>query len=397
MIELEFSLITDNPDGVEILSHLLDEYEAQHRVHVRVRAMTWERAWPQLLEFAIYGRGPDISHVGSTWGTSLVMMNALRPFAPNEIAALGGPGAFVASVRQGEGEVWTVPWTAYTHVICYRRDLLKRAGVDEQTAFVTAEAMAETFRCLRSADIAIPWVISADPYPDVLHIAACWVWGAGGDFVSDDGKHPLFNQPQALAGLKTYFELYRYLPPFARPLSADQRFRLFAGGGAAATIIGSTWISESAFREMASDVRENLGTAALPGVPWIGGDNLVIWRYTQSHPNRERAALSLANFLASRRAQVSYYQATGFLPARFDALSEVTFESRSLAQTFDRSFRTGQPYKTVSMWTTIEHQLSQTLDQIAGEVMADPAADVSAILNKHLDPLARRLDLMLSR
>ena len=396
MVEIEFSVITDEPDGADIFSPLLKEFEAQHPIHVHLRTMTWEQAWPNLLQFALYGKGPDVSHIGSTWSNSLVMMNALRPFAPHEVAALGGPDAFVPSVWQGGERVWTIPWTAYTHVVCYRRDLLKRAGVDEQTAFETAEAVSETFRRLQSAGVDIPWVISADPYPDVLHIAACWVWGAGGDFISDDGKRTLFNQPEALAGLKAYFELYRYLPPFARLLDTGQRFRLFAGGSAAATVIGSTWISASAFQEMASDVREQLGTAVLPGVPWVGGDNLGVWRYTQSYPDRERAALSLVSFLTSRRAQVSHYQATGFLPARFDALSELTFEPGSLAQTFDRSFRTGRPYKTVSMWTTIEHQLGPALDQVATEVAAEPA-DVNAILHKHLDPLAQQLDLMLSR
>ncbi len=101
------------------------------------------------------------------------------------------------------------------------------------------------------------------------------------------------------------------------------------------------------------------------------------------------------NFLVSRRAQVDYYLATGFLPSRLDALSELTFEPGSLAQTFDRSFRTGQPYESMSMWTTIEHQLSLALDQVATEVMANPAEDVDAVLHQRLDALARRLDLLL--
>jgi multiple sugar transport system substrate-binding protein len=397
LVEIKFSVITDDPDGADILSPLLEEYEAQHPVRVRVHTMTWEQAWPNLLQFALYGKGPDVSHIGSTWSNSLVMMNALRPFTPHEVAALGGPNAFVASIWQGDGQVWTIPWTAYTHVVCYRRDLLKRAGVDEQTAFETAEAMVETFRRIKSAGIRIPWIISTDPCPDVLHIAANWVWGAGGDFVSDDGKHTLFNQPEALTGLKAYFELYHYLPPVARNLDSDQRFRLFAGGLAAATIIGSIGISASRFHEMAVGVREQLSTAVVPGIPWVGGDNLVIWRYTQGYPDREHAAMSLVSFLSSRRAQMRHYHATGALPARFDALSELAFEPGALAQTYERSFRTGRAYKAISMWTSVEHQLSQALDQVAADVMVNPAADIDSILHEHLDPLARRLDLMLNQ
>lgn len=402
MVEIEFSTISDPSDGAHHLSLILEEYEAQHGVRVRLSTMSWDQAWSNLVTFALYGKGPDVSHVGSTWGSSLAAMNALRPFAPREIAALGGSGAFIAAAWQsavlaGDKQVWAMPWLADTYVVCYRRDLLERAGVDERKAFGTAEAMAETLSRLQSAGVEIPWVFSADLCPDVLHVAASWVWGAGGDFMSDDGKRTLFNQPKALAGLDAYFELYRHLPSFARRLDAEQSFDLFAKGRAAVMVATSEAALTIRRENIAPEVCEHLGTTVPPGVPWVGGDNLVIWRHTQGDPNRERAAIAFVSFLVSQPAQVRFCQTTEFLPVRLDALSALTFEPASLAQTIDRALRMGRPYKAIGLWTYIEYQLSRALDQVAADVMAEPTEDVGAILHRHLDPLARRLDLTLSQ
>ena len=395
-------MISDPPDGAHNLSRILEEYEAQHGVHVRLSTMSWDQAWSNLVTFALYGKGPDVSHIGSTWSSSLAVMNALRPFAPREIAALGGSGAFITSAWRsaapdGDKQIWAMPWLADTYIVCYRRDLLKRAGVDERTAFGTAETMAKTFSRLQSAGVEIPWVISADPCPDVLHIVASWVWGAGADFMNDNGTRCLFNQPRAFSGLKAYFELYRYLPSFARRLDVEQTFGLFAEGRAAVMVAPSEAALTIMREDITPEVREHLGTTVPPGVPWVGGDNLVIWRHTQGDPNRERAAIALVSFLVGQPAQVRFCQTTEFLPVRLDALSALTFEPASLAQTIDRAFRTGRPYKAIGMWSSVEYQLSHALDQVAADVIAESTADVGAILHRHLDPLARRLDLTLSQ
>jgi hypothetical protein len=41
------------------------------------------------IKFSIYGDSPEISQIGAIWTSTLVAMNALRPFTSQEIAALG--------------------------------------------------------------------------------------------------------------------------------------------------------------------------------------------------------------------------------------------------------------------------------------------------------------------
>ena len=84
--EIEISIMASSAEG---LQPLLDRFEAQENIRVRVRLLAWDTAWSDLVKFGLYGDGPDVSEVGSTWLGDLVAMNALRPFADYEVAGLG--------------------------------------------------------------------------------------------------------------------------------------------------------------------------------------------------------------------------------------------------------------------------------------------------------------------
>jgi len=140
-----------------------------------------------------------------------------------------------------------------------------------------------------------------------------------------------------------------------------------------------------------------LGTAVLSSTPWLGGENLVIWRHTQGYPERERAALALVNYLAGNAAQVRHAQLGGPLPARLDSLKSLAVEPECFEQTLQQAVKSGRPYHSVPLWRRIEYQLGQELVAILNEVLASPAGEVEAILHHHLDPLARRLELTLNR
>jgi len=96
MTDIEFSIIPDSDQDGEVIRRLVEDFRAKSQINVHVHGMTWGEAWPVLLTTASQGKGPDVSHIGSTWVSSLVIMNALRPFSAMEVAATGGAQAFVA-------------------------------------------------------------------------------------------------------------------------------------------------------------------------------------------------------------------------------------------------------------------------------------------------------------
>lgn len=399
MREIEFSIF-DVPNQ-NLFRPLLDKFQSQFFTQVQLRTIPWDTAWPSLLEFALQGKGPAVSVIGSTWSSSLIAMEALRPFSRLEIAGLGGSEAFFPPVWQStmlmnDPQIWSVPLSAYTFVLLYRRDLLDRANVDEGTAFTDADAILETFDRLQQAGVKIPWVIpTLTPYVDRVHICASWIWGAGGDIVDDSGRKILVNWPEALAGLDRFFSLYRYLSPTVHNVGYEEALSRFARGQAAAAIAGVDDTSMLLRARESPEVCSNLGVAPLPGIPWIGGENLVIWKHAQGYLDQERSALQLVKYLSGKEVQVQYNQHT-LMPVRSDAMAEIPVENQSLSAAIHYIFENGRPHRTMRLWSRIERQLGQALDEISAELLNDPTAEVQAVLQKYLDPLAKRLTLLLN-
>jgi ABC-type glycerol-3-phosphate transport system substrate-binding protein len=116
MIEIKLSYIYNFEQDERLLAELLDEFGAQHGIKVQLQRMTWATAWADLFTIASNGAGADVSHIGSTWVSSLAKMNALRAFKPAEVAEISAPMTFMEPARQStrlfeDERVWSVPWT----------------------------------------------------------------------------------------------------------------------------------------------------------------------------------------------------------------------------------------------------------------------------------------------
>jgi multiple sugar transport system substrate-binding protein len=227
-----------------------------------------------------------------------------------------------------------------------------------------------------------------------VHIAASWLWGAGGNFVSDDERQALFDQPAARAGLKSFFQLYSYLAPPDHNLTYTECLQRFAQGHTALTMASTAALPVLRATHVAPEVREQLGSAVLPGVPWIGGSNLVVWREAQMYPGIDRAAVALVKFLTSHAAQLKYALTADAIPARQTALAQLRLEPAALTETFKQSLRVGRCYRPVLIWVRMINDLSRAFDAMTAEVLAQH--DIDEALGKHLTPLAQRYNLMLS-
>ena len=399
MAQIEFSSIGEPAAAIKDTLRQF-ELETGHKVNVHV--MQWEKAWPELLSYALLGHGPDISHIGSTWVSSLVKMNVLRPFHPREVEAVGGAKVFLPAcwnsvILPGSDTVWALPWTAYVFTLCYRRDLLARAGVDETAAFKNTGSLLDTLERLSAARVLIPFVIpTGKPHVDTLHIVASWIWGAGGDFISEDGKTPLFTQRQARAGLKAYYELGKYIPPLARNLSPEQALALFRSGEAAITVCGydEPYLIQNGDIAVPA-VRQNLGVTSIPGQPWVGGDNLVVWQHAQDDPRREKAAVDLALHLISHEVQTKYCQGDTFaIPTRLDSMCNFPLPGSEGTLQVERSLREGRSYRPIALWGRVETQLSSALNHIWLDIFVGMPVDNA--IQRQLEPVAQKLEMALN-
>ena len=404
MTEIELSAIPDADIDLQVMKSLLAQFGERTGVKVKLDTMTWGTAWTDFITVASHGKGPDVSHIGGTWVSSLAIMNALRPFSPQEVSLMGGDKAFLvptwqSSILYGDDRVWAIPWTGYTYVVCYRKDLLGEAGIDGSTAFGSIEALSATVQKLAQSNLEIPWLIPSAPapYSDLVHLAASWIWEAGGDYVRIDetGEEIVFNSPQAMRGLRAWLELYRYNPKAYAMLNQFDSSNLFARGKAAVVVADNRFASTALWGGTNDIVKTNVGFAPLTSQPWYGGASLVIWRHTQGYPDKERAAVELVRFLTGKEAEERWGREVHSLPARKEVLEEIYPTGSPLNHTFTQASEKGRTYPAAPLWRRLEYQIAQGLNQCLQEVRDQGARDIETILHEHMDPLAERLNLTL--
>jgi multiple sugar transport system substrate-binding protein len=400
-VELNFLTIADLPEDLRLLRGLLASFEREKQIQISLRRVGWERAWQSLLMDAVEGKGPHVSQIGSTWVATMAMLDALRVFSASDVAAIGGAPRFLLpaweSVKSADRpEVWAIPWSIYTFVLYYRCDVLEKAGIDPVTAFATTAAMRETFVALSRNGIA-PWAFpSLHRYADLVHIASSWARANGGDFMSEKGREPLFARHEARTGLMDFFELFPFIPLALRGLNVDACMQAFARGDVA-TFIGGVEIGNELMESpyASHEMRENVAVTTLPGVPWIGGDHLVVWKNVLVDAGHEKSALDLVNYLSKRETQIQLFEAENILPARADAYDELTFPLETTNPTLQKVLQTGRPHPALRLWRRIEAFLDDMLLDIGSSVLRQPTLSPSDIASQMLDDYEQKLSAVL--
>jgi len=394
MKEIHLSVMYHDGPAEQYLRKMLEDFEAQYSIKVHLHIFHWHEAWSELIKVALYKEGPDVSEIGNTWVGDLDRMAALRPFTGAEVHAMGGEAAFLQSswksvLNPETGLATSIPWVAETRLLYYRKDLLAEAGIDEDSAFHSSTQMVETFEKLRAHGCQVPWVIPTRTTRMTLQNAAAWVWGAGGRFLSENGKKATFAEPAALQGFTEYFDLRRYLAPEAQFLDDVPSDDLYCTGRAAVTVSGS-WLL--AHDNLSPEIRAKTAFISPPGLPYIGGSNLAIWK----HCRQEDAAFKLIKFLNRPEAQVIYCQVTGMLPTSLEALTQPYYSEHPVYRRLVERLKVGRSFRTVPLWGMIEDKLSSALTMIWKILLDHPELDTAQTLAEYLDPLARRLNITLS-
>ena len=394
MEEIEFSSMVGSYIPDEFPS--IREFEAQSRIKVQQKRMLWSNAWQELLQVALYFKGPDVSEIGTTWLGSLMGMEALRPFSPLEIKSLGGASAFSSASwdschEPGETQVLAIPWYLDLRLIYYRRDWLQKAGVDESTAFLTSQNILDTMQQLKSSGFTTPLAMDIlGDSPRVVHNIASWIWESGGDFRSHDGRQVMLKEVKTLEAIVSYFKLGQFLVPGTFGLEETYANQAFADGRAAAIISSERfYLSLKAGRTQVNpEIIKNLGVAPLLSIPYLGGANLVTWRHTF----HDKSAIDLIHFLTNPLTLKAIYEQYMVIPARIEVLKTLPLALDPYYSVFQRAVMTGRVIPGFYRWAGVENRLNVTFHQLWSDLLANPDIDPEDEVPRRVIDMANRLE-----
>jgi multiple sugar transport system substrate-binding protein len=400
MTTIDFSYIPDTEADYRDIVDLMSDFKKGTGIDVNIKRMGWGDAWQQLISIATKGQGADVSHVGSTWISSLIVMESLRPIPKHIVNRVGGEQAFVHStwanvISAEDRDVYGIPLSAYSYVVAYRKDLLAKAGLHSGSAFATPaalEASMQKLDALKAVENAWIMPIVLHPFNDLVHMAASWVWSSGGHFMDNRGKQVLFNSPATLAGLKSYLSLLRRGLD-KEYLGQEACMDMLLQGKAAAVITDVRSVLK-ALQDRSPNI-ENIGAASLMGIPWTGGNSVVVWRHTYGDPERLEASFKLVEFLARKQTMLELAHSSLTLPSRTDALDELLPSDHILRAVMLQLVSTGRSYRPIPLWHRIEYQFGEELGAVVKELAKNPKADLDSTVTRAMNSITERLNLTL--
>jgi multiple sugar transport system substrate-binding protein len=424
-------IMPNGPDPAGAIEAEIAAFEAANAgVTVEYEILDWGSAWTRITNAAISGEGPDVSQLGSTWVGAIDAMEALYHFSEEDLAAVGGAenfsaAAFNTAVRADtdSGDVVAMPWFTDARAIVYRADIFEELGIDPAEAFATWESFSAALQTIKDANLTTVDATSGEELPvypiafpgkndwNVLHNFAPWVWGAGGDLLSEDLTSAVFNSEEATAGVNYYASLFTngFTPPDSLELNSAQVDGLYSSGRVAMIISGpwnvansrvsidnNGWIDESNPENLWP---EALAIAEIPAGPagrftFVGGSNISVWNTSDNLPQ----AIALAQFLVSDESQLRYTQAIGMVPATNSALGNDAFSADEDYSVFVSAVANGRSYPTIAAWGPLETifvtSLGALWDDVAG---VNGEFDAAVQIPARLDAAAQEVDSALAQ
>jgi multiple sugar transport system substrate-binding protein len=340
-------------------------------------------------------------------------LNGFADLTPR-VKDVGGKAAYAPGIWQttqlaGRDGTFAVPWFTEARAIYYRKDVLKKAGVDPATAFKDWDSLQQTLQTIKDK---VPTIAGKPISPfgspgkkafDLVHHVMPFVWDAGGAELSSDDKKSTIDSPQAEQGVNFMAGLIQKGLYDKSMLERDgtqveNQFK----GGRLAVWIGGPWVLGSVNRTDDTNwvpaARKNVGVAPMPAGPsgkgftFVGGSNLMMFKNTK-HPNE---AWALMKYLSGNAVQTQYANLMGMFPARLQPQKQVGATDPD-HRAFFSAIQQGRTYAPIPQWAQIENAYKNRLGAILDSAAGQGKPYSKSSLESQLHDAAKEADSLLAQ
>jgi multiple sugar transport system substrate-binding protein len=398
---INFWIMPNGPQPKADMEKTVKPFEQQTGVKVNVEVVGWDVQLDRIKNAAVSGQGPDVTQAGTTQVPFFAALGGFEDLS-GRVADIGGknayaPGVWQTTQLQGQSGTYAIPWFTEARAIYYRKDVLKKAGIDPATAFKDTNALEQTLQTIKEKAPTIggkpisPFGMPGKKAFDLVHHVMPFVWDNGGAELSNDASKSTINTAEAEKGVDFVANLVKQGLFDKSMLERDgtqveNQFK----GGRLAVWIGGPWvlstISRSDDKNWVPAARKNVGVAPMPSGPagkaftFVGGSNLMMYK-SSKHKNE---AWALMKYLSGDSVQKSYADLLSFFPARLTPQEQVG-ESDDNHKAFYSAIKQGRTYAPIAQWGQIENaykgRFGNILDSAAGQGKPFSEGEVKSELN----------------
>jgi multiple sugar transport system substrate-binding protein len=406
-------VMNNGPDPVADTEEIIKPFEQETGIDVQVQLVGWDVQFDRIRNAAVSGKGPDVTQAGTTQVPFFAALGGFEDLS-GRVGDIGGQDAYAPGVWQttqvtGQEGDYAVPWFTEARSIYYRKDLLKKAGVDPETAFTDWDAFRATLQKLKDSGAVDNKETYAFGSPgkqafDLVHHVMPFVWDAGGAELNEEATESTIDSAEAQEGVQFVSDLIPagLFDPTALEKDGQQVEDSFKAGRLAVWI-GGPWVLATIPREdddvWAPQARKNVGVAPMPAGPsgdaytFVGGSNLMMFK---SSENKD-AAWELIEFLSQDDTQTAYADLMGMFPARLGPQEQAGQKDPNY-EAFYEAIQDGRTYAPIPQWGQVETayrtRFGNILDMAAGQGKEDYSPEAVA---KELEEAAKEANGLLAQ
>lgn len=383
------------PPNRDVLQVLVDRFNLEHP-DIQVESLyvgQAEQQLPKILAAVVGNAPPDLLWFNATITGQLVELDAIRPLddwlAVAQVRDEIDPVLFES--MQYQGHTWSVPFGTNNVAVFYRPSLFKAAGITQ---------LPQTWEELRQVARRLTLDLNGDKRVDqhgmllplgkgefAVFLWLPFMWSGGGELVSADKQEAravsLDNQG-AIAALQFWRNL---IEDGSATLSLPERgFETdsFLAGKVAMQLTGPWTLGQ--LKTTGVDFGVFPLPAAVRQVTGIGGENLFVFKTT---PQREKAALTFAEYVLSEEFQTQWAIGTGYLPVNLLARRSAKYQAFAAEQPAVKVFLSQAKYGRSRPIFPGYSRVSESLGRALEAVLLGKSFPVEA-----LKAAQQRLDLI---
>lgn len=387
------------PPNRDVLMVLVDRFNREHP-DIQVESLyvgQAEQQLPKILAAIVGNAPPDLLWFNATITGQLVELDAIRPLEDWLVASRLGEGIDKALFEsmQYQGHTWSVPFGTNNVGVFYRPSLFKAAGITklpqtwEELRQVARQLTRDTNGDKRIDQHGIVLPLGKGEFTVFLWLP--FMWSSGGELVSVDKHEPTISSPYAILneGAIAALEFWRNLiEDGSAVLSLPERgFEVdgFLAGKVAMQLTGPWTLGQ--LKATGVDFGVFPIPAAQRRATGIGGENLFVLKTT---PQREKAALTFAEYVLSEQFQTEWAIKTGYLPVNIKARSSAKYQAFAAEQPAVKVFLEQAQYGRSRPIFPGYNRMSESLGRAIEAVLLGKSSPSAALKAE-----GQRLDLML--
>jgi len=266
------------------MKKLAADFHKEHpNITIKFQNVSADNASQKLTTQIAGGNPPDVAYVDASATSDFASRDALVNLDSYiSRSSIVKPDDYVDAFKTFvtyDGHLWGLPIDGESTGLFYRTDLFKAAGIAGPPT-TWDEFLADAQKLTDPAKKQYGYEVFA---PEAAYYWYPWLYQAGGDLLSPDGKSVTFDSPEAQTAADYYVNLAKYSPPdYLNSNSYDGRVA-FAQGQVAMYMAGS-WLAGTLHSEDPK-IDDKWSTAPLPSgaagcKTTIAGDSLILLNHS---------------------------------------------------------------------------------------------------------------------